>query len=183
MTPTEITALLNEVSPLIVVPKGQIDKTNPVVIKFLEMHHALTGKKVGEGTCHNCILDALFEIKALNETQLNILTMERKFKLRTNALVYFNQSHYTNANITDDISLEMVKANRNQSRSFENGEELLAALDSGAQVEKPKGKGGRKPKEVATDVAPVVTDEIVETVNADNQAGIVAETETTDVTE
>lgn len=146
MTPTEIKALLNEVSPLLVVPKGQIDKTNSVVIQFLEMHYALTGKKVGEGNCQNCILDAFFEIKSLNEKQLNILTMERKFKLRANSVVHFNQSHYTNANITDDIALAMVIANRNQSRSFVNSEELLAALDGGAQPEKAKSKVGRKPK-------------------------------------
>lgn len=87
--------------------------------------------------------------------------MERKFKLRPNALVAFNNSHYTNANITDEISLEMVKANRNQSRSFVNGEELLAALDSGAAPAKPKGKGGRPPKvaePVVEVVAPAIED-------------------------
>ena len=164
MTPTEIKELLNEVSPLIVVPKGQIDKGNPAVVRFLAMYKELTGKKVGEGTCHNCILDALFELKSLNEDQLKFITMERKFKLRPNALVAFNNSHYTNANITDEVSLEMVKANRNQSRSFVNGEELLAALDSGekpAKVEKPKGKGGRPPKvaePVVEVVAPAIED-------------------------
>ena len=164
MTPTEIKELLNEVSPLIVVPKGQIDKAHPVVVRFLAMYKELTGKKVGEGTCHNCILDALFELKSLNEQQLILITMERKFKLRPNALVAFNNSHYTNANITDEISLEMVKANRNQARSFVNGEELLSALDSGekpAKVEKPKGKGGRPPKvvePVVEVVAPAIED-------------------------
>jgi len=182
MTPNEITELLNEVSPFIVVPKGQIDKSNPVVIRFLEMHHALTGKRVGEGTCQNCILDALFEIKSLNKHQLNILTMEHKFKLRPNALVFFQNSHYTNANITDEIALEMVIANRNQSRSFVNGEELLAALDAGAKVEKPKGKGGRRAKEVVAEVTETVLEEVTEVI-ADNQSGIVAETTTTEVTE
>lgn len=149
MTPTEIKQLLAEVSPLIVVPKGQIDKGNPIVVKFLAMHRELTGKKVGEGTCQNCILDAFFELKSLNEQQLTIITMERKYKLRPNALVAFNNSHYTNANITDEIALEMVTANRNQSRSFLNGDALLAALDGGEKpekVKKVKGKGGRPPK-------------------------------------
>jgi len=68
-------------------------------------------------------------------------------------LVHFNQSHYTNANITDEVSLTMVMANRNQAKSFVNGEELLADLDAGvkpAKVEKQKGKGGRPPKVVET---------------------------------
>jgi hypothetical protein len=153
MTPTEIKELLNEVSPLIVVPKGHIDKGNATVIRFLAMYKELTGKRVGEGTCHNCILDAFFELKSLNEDQLKIITMERKYKLRPNALVHFNQSHYTNANITDEVSLTMVMANRNQAKSFVNGEELLADLDAGvkpAKVEKQKGKGGRPPKVVET---------------------------------
>ena len=161
MTPNEIKELLNEVSPLIVVPKGQIDKAHPTVVRFLAMYKELTGKKVGEGTCQNCVLDAFFELKSLNEDQLKFITMERKFKLRPNALVAFNNSHYTNANITDEISLEMVKANRNQSRSFVNGEELLAALDSGAAPAKPKGKGGRPPKvaePVVEVVAPAIED-------------------------
>lgn len=151
MTPTEIKELLNEVSPLIVVPKGHIDKAHPTVVRFLAMYKELTGKKVGEGTCQNCVLDAFFELKSLNEDQLKFITMERKFKLRPNALVAFNNSHYTNANITDEVALAMVTANRNQARSFVNGEELLAALDGGdkpAKVEKPKGKGGRPPKVV-----------------------------------
>lgn len=148
MTPSEIKELLAEVSPLIVVPRGQIDRGNDTVVRFLAMHRALTGKKVGEGTCQNCILDAFFEMKSMNENQLKIMTMERKYKLKSNALVYFNQSHYTNVNITDDVALEMVTANRGTARSFENGDELLAALDGGATPSKPKGKRGRPAKEI-----------------------------------
>jgi hypothetical protein len=145
MTPLELKALLEEVSPLVVVPKGQIDKAHPTVVKFLQVHFQLTGKKVGVGTCHNCILDALFELKGLTETQLKLMTMERKYKLKPNALVYFNHAHYTVANITDDVAIEMVKSNSGHSRSFVNGEALLAELDG---VEKPKSKRGRKPKAV-----------------------------------
>lgn len=143
MTPLELKELLEEVSPLIVVPKGQIDKAHPTVVKFLAVHKKLTGKKVGQGTCQSCILDALFELKGLTETQLKLMTMERKYKLKPNALVYFNHAHYTVANITDNVAIEMVKANSGHSRSFVNGEDLLAELDG---VEKPKGKRGRKAK-------------------------------------
>ena len=143
MTPLELKELLEEVSPLIVVPKGQIDKAHPTVVKFLAVHKKLTGKKVGQGTCQSCILDALFELKGLTETQLKLMTMERKYKLKPNALVYFNHAHYTVANITDDVAIEMVKANSGHSRSFVNGETLLSELDG---VEKPKSKRGRKAK-------------------------------------
>ena len=145
MTPLELKALLEEVSPLVVVPKGQIDRQHPTVVKFLQVHFQLTGKKVGQGTCQSCILDALFELKGLTETQLKLMTMERKYKLKPNALVYFNHAHYTVANITDDVAIEMVKANSGHSRSFVNGEALLAELDG---VEKTKSKRGRKAKAV-----------------------------------
>lgn len=179
MTPLELKALLEEVSPLIVVPKGQIDRQHPTVVKFLQVHFQLTGKKVGVGTCHNCILDALFELKGLTETQLKLMTMERKYKLKPTALVYFNHAHYTVANITDDVAVEMVKSNSGHSRSFVNGEALLAELDG---VEKPKSKRGRKPKAVAPEITETVTEEVTD-VNADNQSGEVAETITTKVTE
>jgi hypothetical protein len=154
MTPLELKELLEEVSPLIVVPKGQIDKAHPTVVKFLAVHKKLTGKKVGQGTCQSCILDALFELKGLTETQLKLMTMERKYKLKPNALVYFNHAHYTVANITDDVAIEMVKANLGHSRSFVNGEALLAELDG---VEKTKSKRSRKAK-----VVEVVTVEATE---------------------
>lgn len=150
MTPTDLKELLAEVSPLIVVPKGQIDRQHPTVVKFLQVHFQLTGKKVGVGTCHNCVLDALFELKSLSEEQLTFITMERKYKLKPNALVYFNHAHYTVANITDNVAIEMVKANSGHSRSFVNGEALLAALDGNVKVEKPKNKGGRPPKVVVS---------------------------------
>jgi hypothetical protein len=107
------------------------------------------------------------------------MTMERKYKLKPNALVYFNHAHYTVANITDDVAVEMVKANSGHSRSFVNGEALLAELDG---VEKPKGKRGRKAKAVAPEITKTVTEEVTD-VNADNQSGEVAETITTKVTE
>jgi hypothetical protein len=179
MTPLELKALLEEVSPLVVVPKGQIDRQHPTVVKFLQVHFQLTGKKVGQGTCQSCILDALFELKGLTETQLKLMTMERKYKLKPNALVYFNHAHYTVANITDDVAIEMVKANSGHSRSFVNGEALLAELDG---VEKTKSKRGRKPKEVAPEITETVTEEVTDG-NADNQSGEVAETITTKVTE
>jgi len=147
MTPQEITDLLNEVSQFIVVPKGQIDKTNEVVIRFIAVYKELKGKTLGEGSCVNCILDGFFELKALNEQQLKFLTMERKYKLKATRVVGFNQSHYTTANITDEIALEMVASNRAHAASFDNGDELLAALD---------GKPVKQPK--ATKVAAVVTE-------------------------
>jgi hypothetical protein len=157
MTPLELKALLEEVSPLVVVPKGQIDRQHPTVVKFLQVHFQLTGKKVGQGTCQSCILDALFELKGLTETQLKLMTMERKYKLKPNALVYFNHAHYTVANITDDVAIEMVKANSGHSRSFVNGEALLAELDG---VEKTKSKRGRKPK--AVEVVTIETTEQIQ---------------------
>jgi hypothetical protein len=130
MKPQEITDLLNEVSPFIVVPKGQIDKGNELVIRFIAVYKELKGKTLGEGSCVNCILDGFFELKALNEQQLIFLTMERTYKMKATRVVWFNHSHYVPSTITDEIALEMVAFNRNHSDSFENGDELLAALDA-----------------------------------------------------
>ncbi len=151
MTPHELQELLTEVGPLIVVPKGQIDREHPTVKRFLDVYRKLKGKRVGDGTCQNCILDAYFELKSLTENQLKFITMERRFKLNENALVYFKHAHYTTANITDEVALEMVKANRGHARSFENGDALLAELDAPKEpkepkAEKPKGKRGRPAK-------------------------------------
>lgn len=75
-------------------------------------------------------MDAYFGWKILTDKELIFLTMERKYKLKETRLVGFKNSHYTNANITDEIALDMVKFNRNHSNSFENGKELLEEFDA-----------------------------------------------------
>ena len=138
MTAQDITDLLNEAQPFIVIPKGDIDKDNEVVRRFINTYREVTGKTLGEGNCKNCILDAFFEWKHKTEKQLIFMTMERKYKLKETRVVGFNNGHYTNANITDVIAFSMVAFNRNHSASFVNGKELLSDYDKSQKVEEPK---------------------------------------------
>jgi len=141
MTPQEIIDLLDEVKPFLIVPKGQIDKQNETVRKFIKTYQNITGIELGLGNCQNCLTDAFFNWKTLTENQLIFLTMERKYKVKEERLIGFGGAHYNNGNITDEIALAMVAANRNHSKGFENGEELLADLGNTSddvQVEAPK---------------------------------------------
>jgi len=156
MTPQDIIDLLDEVKPFLIVPKGKIDKQNETVKKFIKTYQTITGIKLGLGNCQNCLTDAFFNWKTLTEKQLIFLTMERKYKIKETRLIGFNGSHYNNGNITDEIALAMVAANRNHSKGFENGEELLADLGNTSddvQVDspkatqtkpQPKNRGGRR---------------------------------------
>lgn len=126
----DVKKILDKASPFIVVPRGKIDKSNPVVIEFIAFYEKVTGKKTGQGTCRDCILDAFFELKRMSETQLNILTMDRKFLLKKGKLVFWNNNHYTNANMTDAIAFAMIDSNRRNAAPFENPDALLAAYDA-----------------------------------------------------
>lgn len=141
MTPQDIKELLDEVKPHID-PSKEVDKENPAIKKFIRTYKEVTGKTLGTGNCKNCILDAFMEWKLLTEEQLKFLTMERKYKIKDNALIYANHKHYSKANITDEISLELVKANPAHARSYENGDELLADAKKASPKKADKAKGG-----------------------------------------
>lgn len=135
MTEKEFNDYINKVMPFINVPKGHIDKANESVISFINFYQKLTGKKVGEGSCKDCILDALFELKTLTPNQLKNLLMEKNYILKKTKVVGFKGSHYTNANITDAVAFDMVTFSRSNAANFENGEQLLKDYD--AKVTKP----------------------------------------------
>ncbi len=135
MTFEQVVELLEEVKPHFK-PNVEVDKENEYVKKFIKAYKVLTGKTVGAGKCKNCVLDAYFELKLKTDKQLKFMTMERKYKLKDNRVVGFKNSHYTNANITDAIALDMVKANANHSRSFVNGSELLKDLEASNKPKK-----------------------------------------------
>tara|TARA_R110000868_G_scaffold21064_4_gene88022 strand:- start:1664 stop:2161 length:498 start_codon:yes stop_codon:yes gene_type:complete len=128
MTAHELKDLLDEVSPYLK-PSIEVDKDNEVVKRFIKAYKEITGKTTGAGNCKNCVLDAFFEMRIKTKEQIEFITMEKKYKLKSTRVVGFNNSHYTLANITDEVSLQMVAFNRNHSNSFENGNELLADLD------------------------------------------------------
>ena len=127
MTLEQVKQLLDDVSPYLN-PSVEVDAEHEQVKRFIKAYKDVTGKTVGTGTCKNCILDAYFEWKIKTDKELIFLTMERKYKLKDNSVVGFNNGHYTNANITDEVSLEMVKDNPKRAKNFVNADELLEDL-------------------------------------------------------
>lgn len=133
----ELKAKLSEFRPFIIVSGKEIDKSNEKVKEFIELYYKLTGKRVGEGSCRNCIFDAYMEISIKTEKQLKLLVMPSKFKMREGRVVVFNNTDYTNANMTDEVALAMVAFNSKHAGNFVNPGELLEAF-SGKMP--PKGK-------------------------------------------
>lgn len=129
MTPQDIKDVLDEVAPYLK-PSIEVDKTNEVVKRFIKIYKQVTGKTTGAGQCKNCVVDAYFELKMKTDKELEFMTMERKYKLKESSVVGFNNSHYTNANITDEVALAMIEQNRNHAKSFVNSEALLADFDA-----------------------------------------------------
>jgi hypothetical protein len=134
MNTQELKDLLDEVAPYLK-PSIEVDKDNEVVKLFIKAYKEVTGKVTGAGQCKNCVLDAFFELKMKTEEQLIFMTMEKKYKLKASRVVGFDNSHYTLANITDEIALAMVSFNINHANSFENGDELLADYNATQVVE------------------------------------------------
>jgi hypothetical protein len=127
----ELQTVLKTATPFILVRGGQIDKDAPEVIAVTDLYFQLFKKKVGIGTCRNCIFDAFFELKQLTNEKFNFMNQVKQFKLKRFP-IYFGprHGHYTNVNITDEIAIEMVKFNRVNAANFENPDELLKAAEN-----------------------------------------------------
>jgi len=138
MTEKEFKEYLNSIHKFINVAKGAINKESKEVQDFINFYSKLTGKKVGEGSCKDCILDAYFELSTKTPNQLKILLMEKTYKLKKNKVVGFGGSHYTNDNITDEKAFEMIASNRSNAGHFENGEQLLKDFDAVAHFTAPQ---------------------------------------------
>jgi hypothetical protein len=125
----ELKDKLAEYRPYIVVSGKEIDKDHEKVKDFIELYHKLTGKRVGEGTCRNCILDAYMDLSMKTENQLKTMIMPSKYKMKEGRVVIFNNTDYTNANMTDEVALQMVAFNTKHAANFLNGDELLKAYN------------------------------------------------------
>lgn len=149
----ELQELLLQAKAEIVEKKGsEIDRNNQVVRKFIDVYFKLKGKKIGVDNCTSCILDAYFELKQLNQTQFQIMSTEKKFKLKR-GLVSFDHTHYTPQTMTDSVAIKMVQRNKSNAAYFENAEELLAAAATPAQAAK-----AAEPVVAKTPEPPVVAD-------------------------
>jgi hypothetical protein len=163
MNVQELKDKLEGFRPSILVSGKEIDKNDENVKDFIELYYQLTGNRVGEGTCRNCIFDAYMELSMKTDKQLKQLVMPSKYKMREGRVVVFNNTDYTNANMTDDVALEMVGFNVKHAGNFINGDELLSDY-------KPKKKA--KAKEVVSEVESSVK---VDEVEADEHDGLTLE--------
>lgn len=115
---------------------GQIDKKHPLILEFIALYKKLTGKTVGQGNCRNCIIDAFFELNQVVKTPNKLEAMTGKHKLKR--MFDFGHRHYTNANMTDELAVKMVRENRRIAAYFENPDALLAEADSVALGKAPE---------------------------------------------
>lgn len=152
MTEIEFKNYLKDLGPVINVPKGKIDKQDKRVTDFISFYKNLTGKKLGEGTCKDCILDAYFELLTLNEKKINTMLTPKKYVIKPGKMIGFKTDHYLNTNITDAIALEMVAADRRNAGNFVNGDELLADYDN-SQAAPVKAQAPAVEKKEVTDPA------------------------------
>lgn len=168
MTEEKFREKLDSYSEYIVIPKGKIDKSNNKVQEFIQFYYVVTGEKVGDGTCKDCILEAFFKLRTLSNNQLKNLLMQKTYKLKPSnsggvRLVELNGTHYTNANISDDVAFELVKKNRSNAANFENPEILLSDYDNQFKeevkkvvVEKEKVEKNPNEEKLVTENAAVV---------------------------
>ena len=140
----ELKDKLDGFQPFIVVHGKEIDKSNEKVKEFIELYYKLTGKRVGEGTCRNCIFDAYMELSIKTKEQLKRLIMPCKFKMKEGRVVIFNNTDYTNANMTDEIAMQMVAFNVKHAGNFLDPEAVLKAF---AESRKSKTKKAVKEAE------------------------------------
>lgn len=155
----ELKDKLNDYRPFIVVSGKEIDKESEKVQEFIELYYNLTGKRVGEGTCRNCILDAYMELSMKTEKQLKKLVMPSKYKLKEGRVVVFQNTDYTNANITDEVAMKMIEFSSKHSGNFVNGKELIKDYHS-LSDESEKEVDIEEPKEEVVEVETPTLEEL-----------------------
>lgn len=126
----ELKEKLDGFRPFIVVGGKEIDKGHPKVREFIELYFKLTGKRVGEGSCKACVLDAYMELSIKTKEQLNRIVMPCKFKIKKGRVVVFQNTDYTNANITEDVVMKMMSFSSKHAGNFENPDEVVAAYNA-----------------------------------------------------
>lgn len=106
-------------------------------------------------TCGTCIIEAYFELKDLyqNQLMLNQKTMGQ-FKLKPNKIIQLHgqPDAYTNANMTDEKAIEILRLVPSHIKTFEEYPENWQELTTGVKAKTPKvvdevGKNDKKTKE------------------------------------
>jgi len=68
-----------------------------------------------------CLEDLFIMLKNISKSKIELKEkqMENKFKLKGNVLLFVNGTHYSNANITDEKSIEILKKFPTKIKDFE----------------------------------------------------------------
>jgi hypothetical protein len=95
-----------------------------------------------------CLNDLFYMLKNISKSKIKLkqLQMENEFELKPGILLFINGTHYSNANITDKVSLEILKNFPVKINAFvkypKNWEELCevksAPKKAGKKTEAPK---------------------------------------------
>jgi hypothetical protein len=113
-----------------------ISKGEPNAIEELKSLYLSALGKTMKRDCYSCRLRAYQELTNLTEQKINQMANQKHTFKDKDALVYFNHSHYTSANITDEVAEAMVKSNPANAELFHGTFEI---------EEKPKKKAAKEP--------------------------------------
>lgn len=105
-------------------------KDSGAISKLDELLFAVYGNRL-DRHCTFCINKAYQKLTNLTLEKLTEMK-DQKYKLKAGVVVYFQHTHFTNDNITDDIAQEMVSVNKANADLFETAPEVK---------EKPVKKG------------------------------------------
>ena len=115
------------------------------------------GEQLSRKTNCGCLNDLFYMLKTISKSKIELKSkqMENEFELKEGILIFFKGSHYSNANITDKKTLEILKEFPIKINAFvrypKNWKELIKDKEVKAPKKEAKELATEETKEVKTE--------------------------------
>ena len=115
--------------------------------EIAELYWAVCGKTIRDCNCRDKYKDALIEIYAKLQTKTD-MELNTKARLVAGVVLFWDNTHYTNANLTDEVASAFLA-------KFPQRKDWFAVLPSEAKEETPEKGAEIAPQEVKSESKPV----------------------------
>lgn len=98
----------------------QISKSKALQIELMLEYKEVVGKEIFLDSCKGCIAEALEMIrKHRNKKNTTMVQNNCKYRLHKDVLIKFENGHYNNNNLTDDIAAKILERHPGHAKNFE----------------------------------------------------------------
>jgi hypothetical protein len=111
-----------------------------------------------------CLNDLFYMLKNISKSKIKLkqLQMENEFELKPGILLFLNGTHYTNANITDEKSIEILTKFPVKIDAFIRFPKKWKDLTKGTETEAPKTEDSKELEDLSKEELRTLCDTLAE---------------------